>query len=274
MKYLLIILLLFVSCSRESSFSQPEVKPTSDATKLKSIHVLEKNTDAGIPFTIESKVEFQYIPNTFKFSEISLNFKTTQNGNNYFNSGKYIFTYSNDRLSNVRFWDSKMDFIYNNGKLVKIEYNNIQGWPGKNASFSLEYDSQNNLQKIICEHPYYNVVNELNYSSGKVNKVTQKRDNVVIKTYNIEYDNKYNAFRNISFEEKIFFGLLDGYGYFYLFDEYYTMGSFWGENNVISNNSTRVTYTYNKNDYPLTATLKFFNSSDANATADYSYEYY
>lgn len=268
----LFVFLIFLSCESNKSSSQDETHPNSPSKTVKKIHFVENGFDSNIPYIYEGNISFSYLPSSTNISNIKYDIKLTQNGVVSNSDLIYNFSYSNNKLDNVTFGNSSMKFNYSNSILTSIDYYNIKGWSGKNAKFELNYNSDNRLEKIKCIHPYYTTENNLLYANNKLSKVTIIKDNQIYQNINLSYDDKFNSFKNISKELKIFFSLIDGYGYMFPYDEYNWLTSFWDENNVINYNENTFEYSYEDN-YVKNAKVSFKYNSTQNNTTIFEYTY-
>ena len=183
------------------------------------------------------------------------------------------FYYTDNKLANVTYGviPSTMKFNYTDGRLSTIDYLNIRGYSNQTAKFTLNYNSNNQVSEIICDYPYYKATNIFTYDGNTINRIIVKKDNSIKYTYDLDYDDKFNAFKNISFEEKIFLMLYaDGYGYVYPYLDF--VGSFVGEHNIKSFEGANFNNSYDADGYIKESSFSYDTTKGATQSIT-TYEY-
>jgi len=204
-----------------------------------------------------------------------------------------IYSYSGNRLTSIDFGDGETDtFTYENGLLVR--YDEVYNDPDGNTDSSytlLDYDSQDRLitetlysqsnvayQKWTFAYNSDGTISVVGYmidSSGNETvdeelDITLTNGNYVYEdggdnTAEFVYDTKNGAMKNVYANETlVLLGIIDGLNNL-VSETYYDNGV-----EVTSEGST-ITYTYNSDDYPITAQYDFEGTAE-DMSAEFFYE--
>lgn len=251
---ILLILVFFYSCSRDST--QPDKNELPTNIKLISKIVL-------------TNANSQHV-------DINFSYNNDKNLTRIYNSDfEILINYVDKKVSSVDNSGTKMIFNYNSsGQLSSFFCPNLPMWQGKSATYNISYDGNNNVNKIVSVYPYFTQTSSINYINNKISSYSLNFDSNPTVYGVVTNDSNNSAFKNIQKDLRLCLSVGD-YGDF---NPMNLLPSMYGDNNLktytLSGSSSSESYEFNyeylSDNFPHLLNLK---NTKTNEITKYEYFY-